>query len=100
MKSRAERESEENVDEAFSRRAIKYMPQWAWACCAILMASSIAIRQIGLDVTTPLNRIMTAYAVRIEGDVTRSQKISEFKLQEIEERLVALENVAHKSLER
>ena len=56
-------------DEQFNDQALTYMPRWAWACCAILIATSLSIRQVGLDITTPLNRIMTAHAVRIEAAV-------------------------------
>ncbi|WP_444931566.1 hypothetical protein ACJJIF_07275 [Microbulbifer sp. SSSA002] len=85
-----------DIDAGFKNRAINYMPRWAWACCAILMALSIAIRQVGLDVTTPLNRIMTAYAVRIENSALGRNEESLLELKRINDRLERLEAVAHK----
>ncbi len=78
--------------ENFKNRSMDYMPRWAWAVCAILFSISVSIRQIGLDVTTPLNRIMTAYAVRIE----RSQVMEDIPaLKTIYTRLERLEKNSH-----
>ncbi|WP_148212547.1 hypothetical protein [Hahella chejuensis] len=80
-------------DTEFTNKALGYMPRWAWAFCSILLALSFSIRQIGLDVTTPFNRIMTAYAIRIE----QQQKCSnEIDYSEVIKRIVELEKYSHK----
>lgn len=79
----------------FNDKALNYLPPWAWAFCAIILALSLSIRQIGLDVTTPLNRIMTAYAVRIEVEANQSNELSKENIKRLERRIEALEKKSH-----
>jgi len=85
------KENKDNNNE-FNKTAMDYMPGWAWAVCAILLSVSLSIRQIGLDITTPLNRIMSAYAVRIEEG---KADFPHEKYNEILRRLDYLESVSH-----
>ncbi|MEY8241865.1 MAG: hypothetical protein RPT25_16075 [Cycloclasticus sp.] len=86
----------------FEGRAMAAMPRWAWAFCAILMALSLAIRQMGLDISSPLNRLMTAYAVSIEKDAARggmsAQGMNECKdlIEDYGKRVEKLEKWTHK----
>jgi len=76
----------------FTGKALSYMPRWAWAFCSILLALSFSIRQIGLDVTTPFNRIMTAFAIKIEK---QQQCHGEEDYSEVINRIVELEKYSH-----
>lgn len=86
----------------FEGRAMAAMPRWALAFCAILMALSLSIRQMGLDISSPLNRVMTAHAVSIEKtagnpDVSQEELEDLVELvEEYEERIVKLEKWSHK----
>ena len=81
-----------NEETEFTNKAMNYMPRWAWASCAILLAFSFSIRQIGLDLTTPFNRVMTAYAIRIEKHQLCN---STETLEEITDRIIELEKKSH-----
>lgn len=85
--------SRKGNEAEFTSKALDYMPRWAWASCSILLALSISIRQIGLDVTTPFNRIMTAYAIKIEN---LQQCHPDANLNDILPRIEALERYSHK----
>ena len=63
-KSPTRRKTKADMD--IQKRSMDAVPRWALALCAVILVLSFAIRQIGLDITTPINRIMTAHAVRIE----------------------------------
>lgn len=82
-------------------KAAGALPRWALAMCAIMMALSLSIRQMGLDISSPLNRMMTAHAVRIEKSATNPLDMSdevEQLLEHIkvtERRLRKLERWAH-----
>lgn len=65
-KSPTRRKTNANLD--IQKRSMDAVPRWALALCAVILVLSFAIRQIGLDITTPINRIMTAHAVRIEAE--------------------------------
>lgn len=89
----------------FETKAMAAMPRWAWAFCAILMALSLSVRQMGLDISSPLNRVMTAYAVSIEKaaenpesntDSKRKLRKLESLINEYEERIEKLERWAHR----
>jgi hypothetical protein len=86
----------------FEGRAMSAMPRWALAFCAILMALSLSIRQMGLDISSPLNRVMTAHAVSIEktaGNPGISQDELEDLVELVEEfegRIIKLEKWSHK----
>jgi hypothetical protein len=86
----------------FEGKAMAAMPRWALAFCAILMALSLSIRQMGLDISSPLNRVMTAHAVQIEKSAD-NPSISQDELEDLielveeyEERIITLEKWAHK----
>ncbi|TDO96680.1 hypothetical protein [Marinomonas balearica] len=57
-----------NLNNDIQKRSMEAVPRWALAVCAVILVMSFAIRQIGLDITTPINRIMSAHAVRIEAE--------------------------------
>lgn len=89
----------------FEGKAMAAMPRWALAFCAILMALSLSIRQMGLDISSPLNRVMTAHAVSIEKSADNpsinryeSEKMEEIEelVEEYEKRIRKLEKWAHK----
>jgi hypothetical protein len=91
----AKPKSIEKPEKYFTSRALEYMPRWAWATCAILLALSLSIRQMGLDVTTPINRIMTAYAIQIENRSLQPESIDNDRLSEVMRRIKALEANSH-----
>lgn len=97
-----ERRSKKQNQAEFENKAMSAMPRWAWAFCAILMAISLSVRQMGLDISSPLNRIMTAHAVRIEKTAGQGRGMEEEfedleqKLGRYEKRLRELEHWAHK----
>ncbi|CAM3874794.1 hypothetical protein VA7868_02351 [Vibrio aerogenes CECT 7868] len=81
------------------KRSMDAVPRWALAICAVLLVLSFAIRQIGLDITTPLNKIMAAYAARIENrSLAEHKKLSrethhlEDKINRLEIRVTRLEH--------
>lgn len=86
----------------FEGKAMSAMPKWALAFCAILMALSLSVRQMGLDISSPLNRVMTAHAVRIEKSAD-NPALSQDELKDLvelmekyEKRIFKLETWAHK----
>jgi len=96
------RRGKKQTQAEFENKAMSAMPRWAWAFCAILMAISLSVRQMGLDISSPLNRIMTAHAVRIEKTAGQGLgmqgelKDLEQQVEEYEERIKELERWAHK----
>jgi hypothetical protein len=89
----------------FEGKAMSAMPRWALAFCAILMALSLSVRQMGLDISSPLNRVMTAHAVSIEKAASNPNfgrdKIIKYEgleklLDKYEKRILKLEKWAHK----
>lgn len=85
--------------ESVMERSLGYMPKTAWAICAIMFVFSIAARQMGLDISTPVNTIFQAKAeaIRAEslGKGTGECSVEEGVLRGLDERLVVLEGVSH-----
>lgn len=108
MQSKQSSDNEKNSDQHnIHKRSMEAVPRWALAICAVLLVLSFAIRQIGLDITTPINRIMSAHAVRIENNANQP----ECKLQEVEKQILEtlnrlvtrvekVEKLAHQSGEK
>ncbi len=86
----------------FEGKAMAAMPRWALAFCAILMALSLSIRQMGLDISSPLNRVMTAHAVQIEKSADHpsfsKDELEDLQdlMEEYEDRIIKLEKWSHK----
>lgn len=50
------------------KEAAQFMPPWAWAVCAIIMFTSFALRQAGIDISTPLNTYFMAKADLVKAE--------------------------------
>jgi ubiquinone biosynthesis protein UbiJ len=83
--------SNRNPDFDIQKRSLEAVPRWTLAVCAVLLVMSFAIRQIGLDITTPLNRIMSAYAARIESRMLPVQQEITQQFKQLESRVLRLE---------
>lgn len=102
MKEKTTPRTLKTADNDIQKRSMDAVPRWALAVCAVMLVMSFAIRQIGLDITTPINRIMSAHAVRIEEDSRRAdgsntEDLKEIKeeMKELKERVITLERWSH-----
>lgn len=62
------RSNSNTINTEILKRSMEAVPKWALALSAVILVMSFAIRQIGLDITTPINRILSAYAERVESE--------------------------------
>ncbi len=76
-------------DDTFERRLKSAVPNWAIATCAIMFCFALTVRMIGIDISTPINRIFNAKAIAIEGMAKKSI--------ELEKRIIVLESLSHES---
>ena len=88
-KSPTRRKTKADMD--IQKRSMDAVPRWALALCAVILVLSFAIRQIGLDITTPINRIMTAHAVRIEVQAKNPDSVRNNDITPMKENVQILE---------
>ena len=91
MQKRIGPEVRTNADTDIQHRSMEVVPRWVLALCAVMLVLSFAIRQMGIDISSPINRIMSAHAVRIENEASESGKGQHHVIRTLQERLEELE---------
>ncbi|KXF82318.1 hypothetical protein [Enterovibrio coralii] len=91
QKKTSARRNHSAADMDIQRRSMEAVPRWALALCAVMLVLSFAIRQIGLDISSPINRIMSAHAVRIESQSATGQTSTPEEMQALRKELNALQ---------